>query len=128
MPPAVAAAFSHRPCLAQAAEAAPTSGRTPAGKDGMGVPSVCPRTSPWPRWAADGRRPAVNIGHSRYIDLQMSGGLVGLARTAGGTEEVPCSEEVRFRSSRPCAGATRRAGAVNGHVDVPGGGHQEVPP
>jgi hypothetical protein len=42
--------------------------------------------SPWPRWAADGRRPAVNIGHSRYIDLQMSGGLVGLARTAGGTE------------------------------------------
>jgi hypothetical protein len=49
---------------------------------------ACPRyaTSPWPRWAADGRRPAVNIGHSRYIDLQMSGGLVGLARTAGGTE------------------------------------------
>jgi hypothetical protein len=36
--------------------------------------------------AADGGQPAVNIGHWRSIDPQVSGGLVGLARAAGGAE------------------------------------------
>ena len=36
--------------------------------------------------ATDGRYPAVNIGYSRSIDPQVSRGLDGLARAAGGAE------------------------------------------
>jgi hypothetical protein len=42
------------------------------------------------RWgragAARGRSPAVNTGQPRYLDPQVSGGLAGLARAAGGAE------------------------------------------
>jgi hypothetical protein len=45
--------------------------------------------------AADGRQPAVNIGHSRSIDPQLGGGFEGLASAAGGAE-VPLQRRGQF--------------------------------
>jgi hypothetical protein len=65
--------------------------------------------------AADGRYPAVNLGHSRYLDPQVSGGLVGLARAAGGAEvplqrrgqAVPWQTRARTATEHKCLTTTR---------------------